>query len=154
MRFLFLSMALSMLAVGANAESDFCLAREEIIPYSPFSKISANCNGKELQVTSLFGRKLQEKFDTKLKENGFKIIMRLDNRVLFSKKTRTQIDVTEICLVTKLSSIRRHNVECDNGQSLFLNSSSDDVVTNFVRNYKYNVLQGPNGKDSFYVLSR
>lgn len=153
MRSLVLSFALTM-AFSAQAESDFCLAKEEIIPYSPFSKIAVDCNGKSLEVTALFGRKLQEKFEKKLKENDLKVILRLDNRMLVSKKSRSELEVNEICLVTKLSGMNRHNVECDNGQSLLLNSSSDEVVRNFVKSYNYNILQAPAGVISFYVLGR
>lgn len=95
-----------------------------------------------------------EKFEQKLKANKFKILLRLDNKLLISKKSRKDLGVNEICLVTKLTNIARHNVECESNPSLMLNSIKDEVVVQFAKSYSYNIRQKPQAKNGFFVLSR
>lgn len=150
----FAILTLSTISAFAATDRDFCLAQDKIIPYSPFSRFSVTCNGVEIEETALFGRGLQEKFEKKLKANGFKIVLKLDNRLLISKKSKSELAVDEICLVSKAFGMNRTIVECDSSPALTLMSTNDSVVVQFAKSYNYNFLQKPQSKTDFSVLSR
>lgn len=137
-----------------SSASTFCVAKDEIIPYSPFSRFSTKCNRKDLEVTAFFGKNLEVKFKNLLNANDLKVILELNDRMLISTKSRSDLAVDELCLVTKSVSSYSHYVDCDNGQSLSLSSAKAEVVINFAKSYNYKILQSPVGKETFFVIGR
>ncbi len=141
-------------SISAFASQNFCVAKREIIPYSPFSQYSVDCNGIKIKLTAFFGIGLQEKFDQKLKDNGLNVILKMGNWSLISKLSRVEIADKEICLVVNSQSLNRFIVTCNSNQSFTLNSSNETELVQFAKSYNYSFLQKPQGKNNFYILSR
>lgn len=138
------------------SSQDFCVSKREIVPYTFFSKITLACNGVKIEETTALGRGLEERFEKKLKANGFKILLKVNgNRdYLISKKSLKDLGVSEICLASKSQSKDPFYLECSSTASLTLNSSEDSSLIQFANSYNYKILQRPHDKKGFFVLSR
>lgn len=136
------------------SESEFCLAKREIIPYSPFEKFYTNCNGVEIREKSLFGRGLQEKFEKKLKQNGLNIFMKFGNALLISKRPLNENEGREICVAIKSQNMNRIFINCSLSSSVTLNSIKDADFLNYANSYNFQILQKPKKNDDFYVILR
>ncbi len=154
-KLLILSWMFCILTASTYATAnDFCLAKKELLPYSPYSMFSVDCDGVKIKETSLLGRGLDERFEKKLKDNHFNILIRTNDHLLISKSSKEDLAVSEICLIKKSFDMDRSFVECDSGYSLTLNSSKDFEVTKFAEIYHYNILKQAKGRNGFYIISR
>lgn len=158
MKLLVLSLTLCTLNLSAHAEVvptvDFCLAKEAIIPYSPLSRILAECNDETIEATAFFGHHLDQKFEKRMKAAGYNVVMKLQDHLVISKKNRSEITATELCFANQVIESHSTNITCEDGSSFSLNSPSDKTLNDFINKYKYTVLQAPQGNQHFYILGQ